>query len=352
MRDYISVDKAKATPAVSVDGRLYDRDSEIPNGKEIEYGYKVHFDTGEECFCDAAEFEHFFLPLDVNENLKTDKPSISERMVDSFIARFYSTTVGDKTTVVRAVLVNGFEIVESSSCVSPENYDEEIGISICTDKIKDKVWELLGFLLATAVNGFNYESRYPSILHEEMKGSLEEEALPFSDLPEQESVEEGCGGDDCADSLSQTPYGSEGYCPDPADAPTIFKDPRMDCEKFPECPVDRKCCSCEESDCSCRTEAANYMDGDYLNVHSNVEKCDDPVSIIIEEDDNKRLKIEMKGDSEYIFAALESAVAAAFCSEFHDANVETQKLCADGVAASIGRRIRETILGTVTTENK
>ena len=347
MKNYISVDMVKAAPAVSVDGRLFDNDGrEIPDGKEVEWGYKLHFDDGAESFCESKEFEKFFLLMDRNMNLKTDKPSISERMVDSFIARFYSTTVGDKTTVVRAVLVNGFEIVESSSCVSPENYDEEIGVSICIDKIKNKVWELLGFLLATAVNGFNYETRYPSILHEEMKGSLEdeEEALPYSDLPEGEDCEEGwgdpepceegCGGDDCADSSA------------------VVKDPCADCNKAPEFRADRKCCSCEEPECSCRTEGANYMDGDYINVHSEVKKCDDPVSIIIAEEDDKRLKIEMKGDSEYIFAALESAFVAAFCSEFHDTSVEMQKLCADGVAASVGRRIRDTILGTVTTEKR
>ena len=54
---------------------------------------------------------------------------------------------------MRAVLKNGFEIVESSSCVSPENYDEAMGREICMEKIKDKVWMLLGFLLQTAANG-------------------------------------------------------------------------------------------------------------------------------------------------------------------------------------------------------
>ena len=61
--------------------------------------------------------------------------------------------MGDKTTVVRAVLRNGFEIVESSACVSAENYDEELGAGICLGKIRDKVWMLLGFLLQTAVHG-------------------------------------------------------------------------------------------------------------------------------------------------------------------------------------------------------
>ena len=349
MRDYISVDKVKATPAVSVDGRLYDRTSEIPNGEEIEYGYKLCFDDGAVSFCGDENFEHFFLPLDTNKNLKTEKPSISEKMVDSFIARFYATTVGDKTTVVRAVLVNGFEIVESSSCVSPENYDEEIGKEICIDKIKDKVWELLGFLLATAVNGFDDEIRYPEILHEEMKGSLEdeEEALPFSDLPEQEDCEEGCGGDDCGcPPQSQTPYGSDGVI-----APNLHI-PRC-AENWPNCPVEKECESCvpatPDAVCGCRSAEA---EDDCCEVHSKMKKCKEPVSIVIAEEEDKRLKIEMNGESEYIFAALESAVVAAFCSEFHDTDIETQKMIADSVAANIGRRIRDIILGTVTTESK
>lgn len=74
-------------------------------------------------------------------------------MVDRFIQNWRTDTLGDKTTIVRAVLRNGFEIVETSSCVSPENYDERVGQELCMKKIKDKVWELLGFLLQTAVNG-------------------------------------------------------------------------------------------------------------------------------------------------------------------------------------------------------
>ena len=80
-------------------------------------------------------------------------PSISQEMVDDFIRETEVMTMGDKTTVVRAVLRNGFEIVESSACVSEENYDERLGAEICMEKIRDKVWMLLGFLLQTAVHG-------------------------------------------------------------------------------------------------------------------------------------------------------------------------------------------------------
>lgn len=92
------------------------------------------------------------LPLQCNADLPTDAPSVSSEMVDAAIVATETKTPGDKTTLVRATLWNGFEIVEASSCVSPENYNEYIGESICLDKIRDKVWMLLGFLLQTAVS--------------------------------------------------------------------------------------------------------------------------------------------------------------------------------------------------------
>ena len=91
--------------------------------------------------------------LYTSKELRTGKPSISQEMVDNFILETWTQTAGEKTTIVRAMLRNGFELVEASSCVSPENYDEKLGREICMKKIKDCVWYLLGFLLQTAVNG-------------------------------------------------------------------------------------------------------------------------------------------------------------------------------------------------------
>lgn len=121
--------------------------------KAGEPGYRVRYADGYESWSPKDVFERAYLPLTVNPELKTDAPSISQEMVDGFIREVETTTMGDKTTVVRAVLRNGFEIVESSACVSAENYDEALGREICLGKIKDKVWMLLGFLLQTAVHG-------------------------------------------------------------------------------------------------------------------------------------------------------------------------------------------------------
>jgi len=74
---------------------------------------------------------------------------ITQEHVDGLIR--WSTVdvqkIGDKSTVVALRLPNDFVIIESSSCVDPENYDEELGKKICIDRIKNKIWELEGYRL-------------------------------------------------------------------------------------------------------------------------------------------------------------------------------------------------------------
>ena len=98
-------------------------------------------------------FERAYLPLISDPEMKPDQPSIGEEMVDSFIDKVEVQTMGEKTTVVRAVLKNGFELVSASSCASPENYSEEIGKDLCMGDIKNGIYRYLAFLLQTAVNG-------------------------------------------------------------------------------------------------------------------------------------------------------------------------------------------------------
>ena len=129
---------------------------QLPAGEDPEDpGYLVKYSDNYVSWSPAWVFESAYLPLTINEELRTKAPSISQSMVDDFIVGREVITMGDKCTVVRAILRNGFEIVESSACVSAENYDQELGAKICMEKIEDKVWFLLGFLLQTAVNGVN-----------------------------------------------------------------------------------------------------------------------------------------------------------------------------------------------------
>lgn len=153
MKKYIGTKLIQAEPAYRIDGKIYLKSGAVPRVMNREDGYKVVYQDGYESWSPKDVFETAYLPVTVNENLRTDAPSISQQMVDDFIRETEVITMGDKTTVVRAVLRNGFEIVESSACVSAENYDEQLGAQICLEHIKNKVWMLLGFLLQTAVHG-------------------------------------------------------------------------------------------------------------------------------------------------------------------------------------------------------
>lgn len=76
-------------------------------------------------------------------------PTITTKMIEKIIndSEIEIQTIHDKCTVVSCKLPNGFVIVESSACVSPENYDEDMGVEICMDRIISKVWELEGYKL-------------------------------------------------------------------------------------------------------------------------------------------------------------------------------------------------------------
>ena len=164
MKQYIGTKIIEAEPAYRcMDGQgrvtITDDPSEaFPNFPSVEDGYRVRYADGYVSWSPKDTFERAYLPLETNKELRASKPSISQEMVDNFILETWTQTAGEKTTIVRAMLRNGFELVESSACVSPENYDEKLGAEICMEKIKDKVWFLLGFLLQTAVHGVTKES--------------------------------------------------------------------------------------------------------------------------------------------------------------------------------------------------
>lgn len=122
------------------------------NENPLTEGYKVKYSDDYISWSPKNVFEESYLRVENNPKLASGV-SISAKMVEDFIVEEYVETLGDKTTLVRVVLANGFEIVETSSCVDKANYDEVIGAECCMDKIKDKVWMLLGFLLQTAHNG-------------------------------------------------------------------------------------------------------------------------------------------------------------------------------------------------------
>lgn len=117
-------------------------------------GYMVKYSDDYISWSPKEVFEKSYLKVDDNPNLPTGV-SIGQKMVDDFIVDYEVFTKKDNITIVIAILKNGFTIVESSACVDPENYDEKIGAEICKERIKNQVWNHLGFLLQTAYKGIN-----------------------------------------------------------------------------------------------------------------------------------------------------------------------------------------------------
>lgn len=119
------------------------------------YGITFSYGENENCavFMDTNTFENLFEK--VEEKVKA--PSITEEHIQNIIdnSEFEVFTVFDKCTLVVCMLPNGFIITESSACVSPENYDVEMGTEICFKKIVDKIWELEGYNLQNEVHKNN-----------------------------------------------------------------------------------------------------------------------------------------------------------------------------------------------------
>ena len=51
------------------------------------------------------------------------------------------------------VLRNGFTVTGESACVSPENFDAEIGRRVARENAVNKMWPLLGYELRTKLAG-------------------------------------------------------------------------------------------------------------------------------------------------------------------------------------------------------
>ena len=76
-----------------------------------------------------------------------------QKLWDEVITKSEVRTSGERTSVVGEDLRNGLVFAAGSRFVRQENYHAELGAEICLEKIRDKVWFLLGFLLQTAVYG-------------------------------------------------------------------------------------------------------------------------------------------------------------------------------------------------------
>lgn len=70
---------------------------------------------------------------------------VKENMQDVIVRTLQD--FGKPCTYVTVRMKNGFTLRESTTCVDPANYDEEIGKEICLKRIENQIWFLLGYQL-------------------------------------------------------------------------------------------------------------------------------------------------------------------------------------------------------------
>jgi len=115
-------------------------------------GYAVKYPDGYIFWSPKEVFEAVYLPQG------NDPTKVTQQMVDDMIVEFETSDFDEKTTIVKATLKSGFTIIEHSSCVDPSNYDRSIGELICLERIKNRIWNLLGFALQWSKDGLTWQS--------------------------------------------------------------------------------------------------------------------------------------------------------------------------------------------------
>lgn len=126
-----------------------------------EQGYEVTYLNGYKSWApkDVIDSAYYLLSED------NDGTKILKEDVENFITDVEVMTVGEKTTVVNAHTLTGFDTVRHSSCVDPKNYSEELGKQYAMEEVVNSLWSHLGFVLQWAKYGLNVkpkESKYPS----------------------------------------------------------------------------------------------------------------------------------------------------------------------------------------------
>jgi hypothetical protein len=167
MEKYIQCQRLEARPMTRGDYRaIADPDGKLDSlgaQKSAEEGYLVRFDNGFESWRPKAIFENMCLPMGRNRlevvpageehpfNDKMVTPDMVTDLLDRSDVKL--TTIEGKITHLAVTLPSGFILTDTCAVVDPANYNEEVGRKICMQRIYDKTYELLGFLLQTAVGG-------------------------------------------------------------------------------------------------------------------------------------------------------------------------------------------------------
>ena len=81
-------------------------------------------------------------------------PRLCPEDIDAAImSATYTILPSGKAMICELILRNGFSVRGESSCVSKENFNEELGRKISFDDARDKVWAFEGYLLQDKLHG-------------------------------------------------------------------------------------------------------------------------------------------------------------------------------------------------------
>jgi hypothetical protein len=124
-------------------------------------GYEVTYGDGYKSWCpkEVADAAYFRL------SPENDGTKVLKEDVENFVTNVEVMTVGEKTTVVNAHTLTGFDMVRHSSCVDPKNYNEELGKQYALEVVTDDLWGHLGFVLQWAKFGLKQKlaiAKYPA----------------------------------------------------------------------------------------------------------------------------------------------------------------------------------------------
>lgn len=94
--------------------------------------------------------------------------SVTSKQIENIIneGTIEVSKIGTKTTMVHFTSKEGFEIIETSACVSPDNYDENIGKDVCLNKIRDKLWAFEGYCLQKELYKESHKNESKTDRHE------------------------------------------------------------------------------------------------------------------------------------------------------------------------------------------
>lgn len=99
-------------------------------------------DTQFICSISDSILMEYFVKAETGD--EDDEYEVCEETIDELMenAEYHVQTQFDRCTVMTCKLPNGFIITESSTCVSKDNYDYELGKKICRQRIKNRLWEM------------------------------------------------------------------------------------------------------------------------------------------------------------------------------------------------------------------